>query len=488
MSTSFRHAGTGGDKPFFLHDDFLLQSEQARRLYHDYARHLPIIDYHNHLPPREIAENKRFANMTQIWLRGDHYKWRAMRALGMPERVITGDADDEEKFFSWAEALPRLVRNPLFHWSHLELYNTFGIKAYLNQASAGSIYATCNAQLATPGHSTRELLEGFRVEVVGTTDDPCDHLEFHQRYASQPAAFRLVPSFRPDKLLVPGSAGDFRDYIQRLEQTAGSRITDMASLLSALKTRMDYFHEVGCRVSDHGLPQIPYPAPWSSSLDRSFASFLRGQSPLEPSWFVPFAGHLLVNLCEMYYQKGWVQQFHLGAMRNLNPRLLARLGADAGADSMGDSGQAEGLARLLGTLAEKDALAKTILYNLHPALNEVFATMAGNFNDESGPGKIQFGSGWWFLDQKDGMEKQLNTLSYLGVISTFIGMTTDSRSFLSFSRHEYFRRVLCNLFGHDMATGLIPNDASWIGEIIQRICYFNAKQYFGFPDRINQAE
>ena len=462
----------------FIHDDFLLQNEKARILYHQYAKDMPIIDYHNHLPPHEIATNKKFKNLTEIWLKGDHYKWRAMRGFGVDEKYITGDASDKEKFYQWAKVVPYTVRNPLFHWTQLELQNPFGVSDYLNESTAPSIYEHCNELLQKDEFSTQGLLQHFKVEMVGTTDDPCDDLAAHRQLAADDFGTKVLPSFRPDKVCGIQNREAFLEYIQRLEIVSGVKITNISSLLEALQQRVNYFHDNGCRVSDHGFQQLPSTFKLSSGSEKEFSDFLssRGAKPFsEPE---AFFGFILVELCKMYHAKGWVQQFHLGALRNNNTRMLRILGPDTGFDSIADVSQAASLSRFFDELDTTSQLTKTILYNLNPADNELFATMTGNFNDGTVKGKIQFGSGWWFLDQKDGMEKQLNALSNMGLISTFVGMLTDSRSFLSYSRHEYFRRILCNLFGTEMLNGELPDDEKWIGEIVQNICYYNAKEYF----------
>jgi glucuronate isomerase len=465
-------------QPTIFHDDFLLHSDMARRLYHGHAAHLPIVDYHNHLPPSEIAEDKRFATLTGIWLKGDHYKWRAMRALGVDERLITGGGSDWEKFEAWADCVPQTLRNPLFHWSHLELKNYFGINAYLNKNNAAEIYAMCNELLQTPAYSTQQLLLKFKVELVGTTDDPCDDLKHHKSLKDSGLGFDMRPSFRPDILFNIGNKAIFIDYIKQLEKASGINICTYENLLEALSKRIDFFHENGCRIADHGLMQMPPAAGFSRSLQREFAEYISGESSMPYSDPAAFAGAALLALCRMYHGRGWVQQFHLGPIRNVNSRLLARIGTDAGVDSIGDLPQVAALARFLDTLDRDDQLAKTIVYNINPADNEAFATMCGNFQEGKTRGKVQFGSGWWFLDQADGMERQLNALSYMGILATFVGMTTDSRSFLSLPRHEYFRRVLCNLLGNDVERGLLPNDEAWLGGMVADICYWNAKKYF----------
>jgi glucuronate isomerase len=465
-------------EPAFITEDFLLNSEKARILYHQYAKDMPIIDYHNHLPPQEIAENKKFKNLTEIWLKGDHYKWRAMRGYGVDEKYITGNASDEEKFLEWAKIVPYTIRNPLFHWTHLELENPFGIHDYLNEKSAPSIYKECNLLLQRDDFSTHSLLQHFKVEMVGTTDDPCDDLAAHQRIAKDKFGTKVLPSFRPDKVCTIQNRQAFIEYLHRLEACSKVRITDISSLLEALQQRVNFFHDNGCRVSDHGFQQLPSTFVLSTAAEKEFSSFIASENARPFSEPEAFFGFILVQLCRMYHAKGWVQQFHLGALRNNNSRALRILGPDTGFDSIADVPQAFSMSRFFDELDTTSQLTKTILYNLNPADNELFATMTGNFNDGTIKGKIQFGSGWWFLDQKDGMEKQLTALSNIGLISTFIGMLTDSRSFLSYSRHEYFRRILCNLLGNEMEKGELPDDEKWIGEIVQNICYYNAKEYF----------
>ena len=462
---------------FFLTDDFLLQSNTAKRLYHDYVKTLPIIDYHCHLPPDEIASNKQFANLTEIWLKGDHYKWRAQRSLGVSEHFITGTATDEEKFHAWAKVVPQTVRNPLFHWTHMELKTVFNSTEYLNENTAAGIYQSANELLKTEAFTTRGLLSKFKVEYVGTTDEPWDSLEHHQQLANESYGIKVLPSFRPDKILFIDKTADFFQYLLALETASGIKVTDIASLLSAIENRVDYFHANGCRVSDHGFMQMPASLNFSLALETEFKNFL--QNKTQPfSDPVSFMGFVLLALSRMYHQRDWVQQFHLGPIRDNNTRLNQKLGANAGFDSIGDFPQALAMSLFFDRLDQSNQLAKTVIYNINSSENEVFASMLGNFNDGSIKGKMQFGSGWWFLDQKDGMEKQLNALSNIGLISTFIGMITDSRSFLSFPRHEYFRRILCNLIGDEMEKGLLPNDEKWMGDILKNISYYNAKSYF----------
>jgi len=464
-----------------INDNFLLQNETAKILYHDYAKDMPIIDYHNHLPPDQIASNKKFDTLTEIWLKGDHYKWRSMRGLAVNERFITGnDTTDEEKFLAWATCFPETIRNPLFHWSQLELKNSFGIDEYLNKDNAMEIYHHCNEILKQDTHSTQGILTSYQVEMVGTTDDPCDDLAYHKKIKSDNIGIKVLPSFRPDKIFNIGNREVFMTYLHQLEKAADMSITTFAHLLEALEKRMDYFHENGARISDHGLTKMPDQFEMNTALEKEFELFLQGFNTTSFSAPENFAGAVLLALCKMYHKRGWVQQFHLGPLRNTNSRLLSLLGADAGVDTIGDFNQASSLAVFLNELEKESQLTKTILYNINPADNDVFAAMCYNFNDGITKGKVQYGSGWWFLDQKDGIEKQLNALSNMGTVSTFVGMLTDSRSFLSYSRHEYFRRVLCNLFGDEMEKGLLPNDNKWIGNIVQNICYHNAKEYFNF--------
>jgi glucuronate isomerase len=464
----------------FLSENFLLQSKTAEILYHQYAAQLPIIDYHNHLPPQEIAENKKYQNLTEIWLKGDHYKWRAMRTLGISEKLITGDAGDEEKFNAWAGCVPQTVRNPLFHWTQMELKNPFGINKYLNPSTAKEIYEHCNGLLKQDAFSTQGLLLHFKVEVACTTDDPTDDLRYHRQINKSNFGVKIFPSFRPDKIFNIANPQLFFNYVAKLELTANTTIHDFDSLLDALQKRVDYFHAAGCRVADHGLVTMPASSVWNDSLQKEFKVFLSGKGESPFSQPDVFFGAVLKELCRMYHKKGWAQQFHLGPLRNNNSRMFALLGPDSGFDSIGDHMQAQHLAAFLNELDKTDELAKTVIYNINPSLNEVFASMTGNFNDGSVKGKVQYGSGWWFLDQLDGMIKQINALSGIGIVSTFVGMLTDSRSFLSFPRHDYFRRLLCNMFGEEMEKGLLPNDEKWIGKIVQDICYYNAKEYFAF--------
>lgn len=467
--------------PYIFGDNFLLQNETARTLYHDYAEEMPIIDYHCHLPVKQIAENYSFTNLTDIWLRGDHYKWRAMRTLGIDEKYITGEATDEEKFLKWAEIVPQTVRNPLFHWTHLELKNPFGVQEYLDKKNGKAIYDYCNTLLQKPGYTTQGLLKHFRTTTVCTTDDPCDTLEYHRQIHQSDFSIKVLPAFRPDMALNIGGDNSFRNYITHLSQISGVPVHNFETLIEALQKRVDHFHENGGRLADHGLSYVPvFNLDKQKEADRVFQQVLKGDHDLSQEEKENFEGHVLLHLGRMYHEKGWVQQFHLGALRNVNTGKLKTFGPDTGFDSIGDYSQALGLAGLLDKLEQIGKLPKTILYNNNPGDNELFASMAGNFNEGPGKGKLQFGSAWWFLDQLDGMEKQMNALSNIGILSCFVGMLTDSRSFLSYSRHEYFRRLLCNMFGKDIEAGLLPNDEKWMGKIIQDICYNNAKEYFKF--------
>ncbi|RAJ83108.1 glucuronate isomerase [Chitinophaga dinghuensis] len=461
----------------FLSEDFLLQTATAKRLYFDYAQSMPVIDYHNHLPPDEIAQNKVFENLTAIWLRGDHYKWRAMRANGVAEKYITGDADDYTKFRHWAATAPYTMRNPLYHWSHMELKNPFGITELLSESTAESIYQRCNEQL--PQFSTQSLLTHYQVKTLCTTDDPVDSLEHHAAIAANPFGTVVLPTFRPDRAMAVDNPAMFNAFVDKLSEVLNTDINSYDKLMVGLQQRHDYFHEKGGRLSDHGQSAFYFKTATAAELEGIFEKARKGQtaSELENE---QFRTAVLLQICEWNHEKGWAQQFHVGAIRNNNSRLLASYGADAGVDSIGDWKNAIAMSAFLNELDKKNKLAKTVLYNLNGADNDVFATMAGNFQDGSVPGKIQYGSGWWFLDQKDGMEKQMNCLSNMGLLSRFVGMLTDSRSFLSYSRHEYFRRILCNLLGKDVENGELPNDIAWLGKMVQDISYNNAKAYFGF--------
>ena len=460
-------------------ENFLLETDAAQELYHDYAAGMPIIDYHCHLPPTQIAADHKFDNLTDVWLRGDHYKWRAMRANGIAEDGITGSASDREKHRNWAATLPYTMRNPLYHWSHLELDRYFGIRDLLGPDNADAVYDQCTEKLQQEDFSVRSLIERMNVRVICTTDDPVDSLDQHISLGKEDFSCRVVPGFRPDKSILIGKEG-YPEYIDKLAAATELNISDYQGLLTALRDRIDYFHSLGCRVSDHGLNQLFAESCAPEEADRIFKQRIGGEA-VTAREARQFQTALLTELCKVYAELGWTQQFHLGALRDNNARILRNLGADAGVDSIGDFSQAEGMSLLFNTLDNTDQLAKTIVYNLNPADNEVMATMVGNFNDGSVAGKMQYGSAWWFLDQLDGMEKQMNALSNMGLLSRFVGMLTDSRSFMSFPRHEYFRRLLCNMFGQDIDRGLLPDDRKFIGRMIQDISYNNAKNYFNFP-------
>ncbi len=462
----------------FITDDFLLNNKFARELYHNYAKQMPIIDYHCHLSPKDIAEDRIFKNISEVWIHGDHYKWRAMRTFGIDEKYITGNASDQEKFEKWAETVPFTLRNPLFHWTHLELQRYFDIDELLTEENADDIYDKTVEKLNSQEYSCQNLLKKMNVEVVCTTEDPVDNLEYHQLHAKSDSTIKMSTSFRPDKsILIEDNS--YNEYINTLEKVSEIVIDSYQTLQNALKSRIQYFDENGCKLSDHGLSYISC-VPFTEKEVEEIFKKKRNNKVLNTAEVEKFKSAISLFLAESYHEFGWVQQFHLGALRNNNQRMLQKLGPDTGWDSIADYSQAESLSRFLNTLDSKDKLTKTILYNLNPADNEMLATMIGNFNDGTVKGKVQFGSGWWFLDQKDGITKQINALSNMGLISTFIGMLTDSRSFLSYPRHEYFRRILCNIFGEEIEKGELPNDIEWIGKIIQDISYNNAKEYFKF--------
>ncbi|HXI00723.1 MAG TPA: glucuronate isomerase [Sphingobacteriaceae bacterium] len=463
----------------FLDDNFLLQTKTAQTLYHEFAKEMPIIDYHNHLPPDQIAGDINFDNITQALLYGDHYKWRAMRTNGINEKYITGDATDYEKFEKWAETVPYTLRNPLYHWTHLELQRYFNIHDVLSGNNSKKIYEECSAKLKTPDYSVLGLLKKMKVEIVCTTDDPLDSLEFHKQIATNGSDVQVRPAFRPDKAMNADNLESLNEYIARLGELTNLDIADFETYLKGLKLRHDYFAANGCCISDHGLEQI-YAEDYTEDEVAIIFKKIRNQQPLQQIEILKFKSAMLVHFAFWDHEKGWVQQYHLGPLRNNNTRMLKQLGPDTGWDSIGDFSQAGNLAKFLNKLDTENRLAKTILYNIHPGQNELMATMAGNYNDGSVAGKVQFGSAWWFLDQKDGMIKQLNALSNMGLITRFVGMLTDSRSFLSFPRHEYFRRIVCNLFGEEIENGELPNDIKWVGKIIQDISYNNAKQYFNW--------
>ena len=467
-------------KPF-LSENFLLDTQFAQTLYHDFARNMPILDYHCHLPVEEIANNRNFDNLTQIWLNGDHYKWRAMRANGIAERFITGDATDYEKFETWAATVPKTLRNPLYLWTHLELKRCFGINdKVLNPDTAREIYDICTEMLQTEEFSTRNILRQMNVKLLCTTDDPVDDLSHHfELDRDQSFEIKVLPAFRPDNAMAVESPEDFNQWVDQLAAAADVHIEDYDSFLEALLKRHDFFHQRGCRLSDHGLEQ-PYGEDFSGEGPvRVFAKVRKGQKPAQLE-ALQFKSAILLELAKMDADKNWVQQFHLSALRNVNTRAMRVLGPDTGFDTMGDAEMARPLVKFLDKLDREHKLAKTIFYNLNPRDNDLMAAMIGNFQDGTVPGKMQFGSAWWFNDQKLGIERQLEALSNSGLLSRFVGMLTDSRSFLSYPRHEYFRRILCNLLGNDVENGELPNDMLLIGNMVKDICYNNAVNYFDF--------
>ncbi len=459
----------------FIHDDFLLGTKQARALYHTYAEREPIFDYHCHLSPQLIADNHQFADLAEVWLGGDHYKWRAMRTNGVAERFCTGDATPREKFQAWAETVPHTLRNPLYHWTHLELKRYFGVDVLLNGNTAEKVWKQANAKL--PKLRVHDLLTNSKVAVVCTTDDPADPLDLHRKIAASKLKTRVYPAFRPDKAIAVGNPVAFNAWVDKLAATANVTIKTFDDLLGALKKRHDDFHAAGCRLSDHGMETALSESCTHAQAKMVFDA-VRGGRVASAEEALRYGSYLMFEFGRWDAARGWTKQLHLGAIRNNSSRLLAQLGPDTGLDSIGDFPQARALARYLDTLDATNQLPRTIIYNVNPVDNYVFGTMIGNFQDGSVAGKLQFGSGWWFLDQKEGMEWQMNALSNLGLLSRFVGMLTDSRSFVSYPRHEYFRRVLCNLLGGDMARGEIPNDLKLVGGMVGNICFGNARNYF----------
>lgn len=461
----------------FMDENFLLRSEVAEYLYHEHAKKMPLIDYHCHLDPQEIANDKIFGNLTQVWLNGDHYKWRAMRTNGVDERFCTGDANDWEKFEKWAETVPYTLRNPLYHWTHLELKRYFGVNEILSPTTARNIFDSTSEKLSSPQYSARKLMSSMNVEVVCTTDDPADKLTHHQAIRESGFPVRVLPTWRPDASMAVDNTITYNKYLDRLSETSGMYISNFTQLIEALRKQHDFFAHQGCKLSDHGVEQL-YADEFSYSEVFRIFNKIRSGNDLDELEKRHFKSAMCYEFGIMDHEKGWVQQWHLGALRNNNSRLYQALGPDKGFDSIGDFEQGRSLSRFLNKLDSGNKLAKTILYNLNPSDNELIATMIGNFQDGTIPGKIQMGSGWWFLDQKDGMERQINALSSLGLLSRFVGMLTDSRSFLSYPRHEYFRRILCNLLGNDVTNGEIPYDKTLLGQMVEDICYNNAKNYF----------
>ena len=462
----------------FITEDFLLQTKTARNLYHDHAERMPIYDYHCHLPAELIAEDHQFDNLTQPWLYGDHYKWRAMRANGIAEKYVTGDASDYEKFEKWAQTVPRCLRNPLYHWTHLELKEPFGVKdKLLGPDTAKEIYETCSQMLRTPQFSVRSIMRKMNVRLLCTTEGPLDSLEHHKRIRADGFETEVHTAFRPDQAMAIDDPVSWNAFVDKLSETCDTEIADYDSFLEALRGRHDYFHQNGCRLSDHGL-ETAYADDYTEQQIKSIFDKIRSGTEPDGSESLKFKSAMMVELALMDHEAGWVQQLHLGALRNNSTRLFEALGPDIGCDSMGDLETAAPLSKFLDRLDTNDKLPKTILYNLNPRDNAVCATMVGNFQDGSTPGKMQYGSAWWFLDQKDGMEEQINVLSNMGLLSQFVGMLTDSRSFLSYPRHEYFRRILCNMLGDDVEAGLLPNDLELLGTMVEDICFNNARNYF----------
>jgi glucuronate isomerase len=470
-------------KPF-MDENFLLQTETAQKLYHEHAAKMPIIDYHCHLIPKMVADDHKFKSLTEIWLGGDHYKWRAMRSNGVDERFCTGtDTTDWEKFEKWAETVPYTFRNPLYHWTHLELKTAFGINKLLNPQTAREIYDECNDKLLNDqNYTARGFMRRYNVKVVCTTDDPVDSLEYHKQVKESGFEIKMLPTWRPDKAMAVEVPADFRAYVEKLGQVAGVTITKFQDMIDALQKRHDFFESMGCKLSDHGIEEFYAEDYTDVEIEAIFNKVYGGQN-LTQEEILKFKSAMMIVFAEMDYATGWAQQFHYGAIRNNNSKMFKLLGPDTGFDSIGEFNTAKACAKLLDKLNAEGKLTKTILYNLNPCANEVLATMLGNFQDGTIAGKIQLGSGWWFLDQKDGMQKQMNALSVLGLLSRFVGMLTDSRSFLSYPRHEYFRRTLCNLLGTDIENGEIPYsgyEAERVNQMVEDICYNNAKEYFRF--------
>ena len=460
----------------FIHDDFLLSNDQAVKLYHEFAKDEPILDFHNHLPPDEIANNRRFENLAEAWLEADHYKWRAMRANGTPEELVTGNGDPKEKFLAWSATIPHTLGNPLYHWTHLELKRCFGIDTLLSPNTAEQIWEQANEKLKQDDCSACGLLERFKVKTLCTTDDPATGTEFHQLIAkNSQVQTKVFPTYRPDRAWGVEDATNFIDWVSRLEEISEIRISDLNDYLEALAKRVNHFHSIGSRLSDHAFLQCFAEFPSEEKARNIFQKSSDGKNA-NPEEAAQFGSFILLYLCKLYRAKNWTMQIHLGALRNNSSRLMNCFGADAGGDSIGDLPQANKMSAFLNKLEEEDALPKTIFYNINPADNLTIATMLGNFQGEV-PGKMQFGSGWWHLDQRDGMYEQLKTLANVGLLSRFVGMLTDSRSFLSFPRHEYFRRILCNLLGEWMQDGFVPNDFELIGDLAKRICYENSRNY-----------
>ena len=465
----------------FINDDFLLQSDAAKELYHQHAEHQPIIDYHCHLNPEYIANDHQFDNLGQIWLEGDHYKWRAMRANGVDEQFCTGkETSDWEKFEKWAETVPYTMRNPLYHWTHLELKRAFGVDKLLNPSTAKEIFDECTAKLRTKEYSARGLMKKFNVQTVCTTDDPIDSLNYHIALKNEGFHINVLPAWRPDKAMAVENPAEYLNYVEKLSEVSGVDIHSFEDLLQALHVRHDFFDSVGCKLSDHGIEEF-YAESWNKSEIEAIFNKVYGGKELTQEEIRKFKSAMLYEGAIMDWEKGWTQQFHYGALRNNNSRMMKQLGPDTGYDSIGDFTVAKAMSTFFDQLDASGKLTKTIIYNLNPRDNDLVATMIGNFQDGTVPGKMQFGSGWWFLDQKTGIEAQLNSLSNMGLLSRFVGMLTDSRSFLSYPRHEYFRRILCNVIGNDVENGLLPaSEMDFLGKMVENISYFNAQNFFNF--------
>ncbi len=466
----------------FLHENFLLQTPTAQSLYHDHVKNLPIIDYHCHLDPKQIAEDYRFKNITDLWLSGDHYKWRLMRANGVEEKFITGDASDWEKFQKFAETIPYTMRNPMYHWTHLELQHVFGIDKLLSPETAAEIYEQCNKMLQEDGFTARGMMRKFKVEVVCTTDDPCDSLTYHKQIKESGFEIKVLPTWRPDKSLAVENTTNFVNYIQKLADVSGIAINSFNDYLSAIKNRHDYFNATGCKLSDHGIEAFYAEDCSVEEAEAIFKKVYTEKTDLTETEISKFKSKMLYENALLNFEKGWTQQFHFGAIRNNNTKMFKAIGADTGYDSINDnSNLAASMSKFFDRLQTEDKLAKSIIYNLNPRENYLVATMIANFQEGPIAGKMQFGSGWWFLDQKDGMEDQMNVLSTQGLLSRFVGMLTDSRSFVSYPRHEYFRRILCNLIGNDIEEGLLPStEMDFLAKMVENIAYYNAKNYFKF--------
>lgn len=464
----------------FINDDFLLENDFSRELYHGYAKKLPLIDFHCHLDPREIWEDKKWGNIAQAWLGADHYKWRAMRSDGVDERFCTGDAPDREKFQKFAEAMPRMLGNPMYHWCHLELARFFGIDdLLLSGDTAQEVWDRANAVLAG-GLTARKCMSDSRVEVVCTTDDPTSDLEYHKKIAGSGFGIKVLPTFRPDKAFAIDGHENYIEYLNKLEAAAGMEIRSYEDLLNALKRRHDYFHSLGCRVSDYGVDTVWYKSAFYYEVEDTFKKAISSSEEIAPDEILAFKSAMLLECAAMDYDKGWVRQLHIGPMRNNNTVMFERLGPDAGFDSMGESNYARSLSRHLDKLNSQEKLGKTILYNINPKDNEMLASMLGNFQDSSVAGKLQLGSAWWFMDSLNGMKRQLEAVSSMSLLGRFVGMLTDSRSFMSYPRHEYFRRILCQLLGDQMMRGILPRDLEMAGSVVEAVAYRNAKEYFSF--------